>query len=397
MKLTDKFIKNLKSPDKTKRYFDGYYGLYLEHANRGGKYWRQKYRYLGKEKRLSHGVYPIVTLKVARDRCLEAKRLLDNGIDPADHKKEIRETKLESASNSFVDVARDWHKKQSTVWTARHSDDVWKRIERHLLLDLGSKSISEIKPREILTVVSKLDDQGKYETAHRLLGVCSQIMRFAVASGKIVSDPTRDLRGALSPLKRTHRSAITEPSKVGPFLNVLDGYDGSPIVRSALLLAPLLFVRPGELRTAKWIDIDFDRGEWRFHISKTESDHIVPLAKQAIHIFKQIEPITKDSPYVFPNGRTNSMPMSDNALNAALRRMGVAKSEMCAHGFRAMARTILEEELGFSAHIIEQQLAHVVRDPLGRAYNRTTHIKERTKMMQEWADYLDELKVNHNR
>ena len=252
--------------------------------------------------------------------------------------------------------------------------------------------IEMITPSDLLKVLRKIEDREAIETAHRVRGIFGQIFRYAIATGRATSDPSRDLRGALSPVKKQHLAAVTEPKLVGNLLKVIEGHRGSPIVKAALSLAPLVFVRPGELRQAEWKDIDLENAEWRFVVSKTETQHIVPLAAQPIAILKQIHPLTGSGRYVFPSARTFERPMSDNAILAALRSLGVPKEEMCGHGFRAMARTILDEALGFPPHLIEHHLAHSVKDALGRAYNRTKHLPERREMMQRWADYLDGLK-----
>ena len=392
MKLTDTAIRNAKPADKPQKLSDGG-GLYLEVSPKRGKYWRQKYRFQGKEKKLAHGVYPDVSLKMARDRRDAARRLLADGIDPAVHKKDQKDAEREKTENTFAALAREWHQKQTHVWTERHSQVVLKRLELNIFPWIGNKAISGITAKEILAPLRRIEIKGALHTAHRILSSCSQVFRYAVATGKAPTDPCRDLRGALPPEKVEHRAAITDPVKVGELLRAIDGYEGSIIVSCAMRLAPLVFVRPGELRKAEWIDIDFETAEWRFTITKTNTPHIVPLSKQTLAILEEIKPVTGKSQYVFPSGRSTKRPMSDNAILAAMRRMGIEKDEMTGHGFRAMARTILDEVLGFRPDFIEHQLAHAVRDPNGRAYNRTAHLAERKLMMQEWADYLDGLKV----
>ena len=270
---------------------------------------------------------------------------------------------------------------------------MWRRLELNVFPWLGDRPVSEIRPKAILTVLRRIEDRGTLELAHRAFWSCSQICRYAVATGRILADPCRDLRGALSPIRVRHRPAITDPVKVGELLRAIDGYEGTLTVKCAMRLAPLVFVRPGELRQAQWKDINLNNAEWRFTISKTNTPHIVPLSRQAIEILEDIKPLTGKGTYVFPSGRTSRRPMSDNAILAAFRRMEIGKDEMTGHGFRAMARTILDEVLGFRPDFIEHQLAHAVRDPNGRAYNRTAHLPERKKMMQMWADYLDTLKA----
>ena len=392
MPLTDTIIRNAKPADKPRRMFDGG-GLYLEISPKGGKWWRLKYRYHGKEKRISLGVYPDVSLKKARERREAARKLLADGVNPSDNRKAQKATQLEKAANSFGVVAREWHKKQSSTWSTRHSDGIIKRLERDVFPWLGDKAISDLTPIELLTTLRRVEERGALESAHRILGNCGQILRYAVATGRTDRDITSDLRGALPAVKTKHLSAITDPIKVGELLRAIDSYKGSMIVKCAMKLAPLVFVRPGELRQAKWEDIDLERAEWRFTVTKTNTPHIVPLSRQSIEILKDIKPLTGKGLYVFPSQRSTKRPMSDNAVLVAFRTMGIYKEEMSGHGFRAMARTLLDEELGFRPDFIEHQLAHAVKDPNGRAYNRTSHIVERKKMMQEWADYLDKLKA----
>ena len=392
MKLTDTAIRNAKPADKSYKMSDGS-GLYLEVTPSGGKYWRQKYRFNGREKKLAHGVHPDVSLKMARDRRDAARRLLADSIDPGVHKQHQKEIEREKNENTFEVLAREWHEKQTHVWTARHAHYVLKRLELNIFPWVGNKPISDITAKEILAALRRIENKGALHTAHRALSTCSQVFRYAVATGKAANDPCRDLRGALPPEKVEHRAAITEPTKVGELLRALDSYNGSIIVSCAMRLAPLVFVRPGELRKAEWKDIDLENAEWRFTITKTNTPHIVPLSKQAIDILEEMKPLTGNGQFVFPSGRSTKRPMSDNAILAAMRRMGIEKDEMSGHGFRAMARTILDEVLGFRPDFIEHQLAHAVRDPNGRAYNRTAHLAERKKMMPEWADYLDKLKA----
>lgn len=369
-------------------------GLYLEVAPSGGKWWRLKYRYGGKEKRLSLGVYPDVSLKDARERRDDARKLLANDIDPSEFRKTNKASKTERAASSFERVAREWFVKHSPNWSTNHGDRIIRRFERDILPWLGGNPITDITAPQLLEVIRRIEQRGALETAHRALGNCSQVFRYAVATGRAERDPSGDLRGALPPVKGTHFASITEPKKVAEVLRVLDGYEGTLPVRCALRLAPLVFVRPGELRHAEWADIDLDAAEWRYTVRKTNTPHIVPLSHQAVGILGELHPLTGYGKYVFPSARNprGDKPMSDNAILAAMRRMGISKDEMSGHGFRAMARTILDEVLGFRPDFIEHQLAHAVRDPNGRAYNRTAHLAERRKMMQEWADYLDKLK-----
>ena len=391
--LTDTAIKKLKPKDKPYRTFDSG-GMYLEVSPAGGKWWRLKYRVAGKEKRLSLGVYPNVNLKAAREKRDDARRLLSSGVDPGENRQATRAASADRAANSFEVIAREWYDKHVDGWAPNHSKRVLQLFERDLFPQIGDKPIASVSEPELLAVLRKIESRGAGDTAHRARGYCGMIFRYAVASGRADRDPSASLRGALAPVVGKHFAAVTEPARVGELLRVLDGYDGSHVVKAALRLAPLVFVRPGELRSAEWGDIDLDAGDWRFTTSKTKTPHIVPLATQAVAILRELQPRTGNSRFVFPSPRTNARPMSDNAVLAALRRSGIETDEMSGHGFRAMARTILDEVLGFRADIIEHQLAHAVSDPNGRACNRTAHLTDRKRMMQDWADYLDKLKAD---
>ncbi len=390
MPLTDIKARNAKPKEKTCKLYDER-GLYLEISPKGGKWWRFKYRYEGKEKRLSLGVYPDVSLKLARERRDDARKLVANSIDPSENRKAEKLAKGEG--NCFEVVAREWYAKYSTNWTPDHGGRIIRRLERDVFPWIGNKAIAGVAAPELLAVIQRIEKRGALETAHRALGNCGQVFRYAVATGRSERDPSGDLRGALPPTKGEHFAALTEPKQVAELLRILDGYEGSLIVGCALRLAPLVFVRPGELRNAEWEHIDFDNAEWRYIVTKTKTLHIVPLSRQAIEILQDIQPLTGNGRYVFPGARSKDRPMSDNAILAAMRRMGISKEEMSGHGFRAMARTILDEVLGVRPDFIEHQLAHAVRDPNGRAYNRTAHLPERKKMMQDWSDYLDKLKA----
>ena len=395
MPLTNTSIRNAKPAEKAKKLFDSG-GLYLEVAPSGGKWWRFKYRFSGKEKRLSLGVYPDVSLKDARDRRDEVRKLVANKIDPSEHRKAQKATKVEQAGNSFEVIAREWFARHSPNWSASHADRIIRRLERDIFPWIGSKPIADINAPQLLEIIRRIEKRGALETAHRSLGNCGQVFRYAIATGRAERDLSSDLRGALPPVKGKHFAAVTEPGKVAKVLKALDGYEGTLTVRCALRLAPLVFVRPGELRHAQWVDVDLDMAEWRYIVTKTKTQHIVPLSQQAVEILQELKPLTGSGRYVFPSARNpkGDKPMSDNAILAAMRRMGSSKEEMSGHGFRAMARTILDEVLGFRPDYIEHQLAHTVRDPNGRTYNRTTHLPERRKMMQDWADYLDKLKAS---
>lgn len=392
MTLTDTGVRNAKPGPKPAKMFDER-GLFLIVTPAGGKWWRFKYRFEHKEKLLSLGTYPDVGLKDARERRDAARKLLANGIDPAFNRKAQKATRQERATNSFEVVAREWYEKFSGSWVESHGSRIIRRLERDIFPHLGGRPVAEVNAPELLAVVRRIESRGAVETAHRALGNCGQVFRYAIATGRAARDPSADLRGALPPPKSTHFAAVTEPELVAQLLRALDSYQGTLTVKCALRLAPLVFVRPGELRTALWADIDLEAAEWRYTATKTNTAHIVPLAAQALAILRELHVLTGNGSYVFPSARTEERPMSDNAILAAMRRMGIDKEEMSGHGFRAMARTILDEVLGVRPELIEHQLAHAVKDPNGRAYNRTAHLPERRKMMQQWADYLDAQKL----
>ena len=395
MPLNDPTIKNAKPTGKAYRLSDEK-GLYLEVSPNGGKWWRLKYRFDGKEKRLSLGTYPDVGLKQARERRDEARKQLADGIDPSIHRQATKATRSDRAANSFEVLAREWHQQRHEL-TPKHAANLMARLERDIFPWLGSKPVMEITGPEVLAILRRMTHRGATESAHRAKCTISQIMRFAVATGRAERDPCPDLKGALPQAKKTHFPAVTDPARVGELLRQLDGYHGTLPVTCALRLAPLVFVRPGELRQAKWEEIDLDAATWRFLVTKTKVDHLVPLSHQAVSILRELHPLTGRGTYLFPSSRTTTRPMSDNAILSALRRLGIPKEEMVGHGFRAMARTLLAEQLHFKPEVIEHQLSHRVPDTLGAAYNRTKFLKERIDMMQSWADYLDTLKdINSN-
>ncbi len=392
MPLTDTKVRNAKPSEKRYKLYDQR-GLFLLVNPSGGKWWRLKYQFDNEEKGISLGVYPDVSLKEAREKRDEARKLLANDIDPSEHRRAKMTAKEERAANSFEVVAREWFAKWTHNRAANHADRTIRRFERDIFPWIGGKPIADITPQQLLGVVRRIEERGAVETAHRALGNCGQVFRYAVATGRAERDITQDLRGALQPVKSKHFASVTEPKEVAELLRAMDSYEGTLTVRCALHLAPLTFVRPGELRHAEWADIDLDKAEWCFTVTKTDTRHIVPLSKQAVAILQELHPLTGRGRYVFPSARSAARPMSENAVLAAMRNMGIPKEKMSGHGFRAMARTILDEVLGFRPDYIEHQLAHAVRDPNGRAYNRTAHLPERRKMMQDWADYLDKLKA----
>ena len=390
--LTDPAVRNAKPKDKPLKLYDTG-GLFLLVTPTGGKWWRLRYQYDDKAKLLSLGVYPEVGLKEARDRRDEARKLIADGIDPSANRKAQKSARADRAANSFEVVAREWYAKYSTTWAKDHGNRILRRFERDIFPWIGSRSIAEIKAPDLLSVVRRIESRGALETAHRALANCGQVFRYGVATGRCERDPSGDLRGALPPVKSEHFAAVTDPVRLRDILRALDGYEGTLTVRCALRLAPLVFVRPGELRKAEWADIDLDKAEWRYTVTKTNTPHIVPLARQAVEILRELQPLTGRGQFVFAGARSIKRPMSDNAILAAMRRTGISKEEMSGHGFRAVARTILDEVLGVRPDYVEHQLAHAVRDPNGRAYNRTAHLPERCKMMQQWADYLDKIKA----
>ena len=396
MPLTDLFIKGIKPSEKTVKYADGG-GLYLEVTSTGRRYWRWKFRFGGKEKRLALGVYPDVTLKEARQGRDDAKKLIAGGIDPSAVKKAQKASLVEGGDNSFEHIAREWYARKINSWSATHADRLIRLLEKDIFPHIGSKPIEGLTAPTLLAVARKIEARGAVETSHRALQNIGQIFRYAVSTGRAERDPTGDLRGALSPVIHGHLPSLTDPKQVGELLRAFDGFRGTDVVRTALLLAPLVFVRPGELRKARWADFDLDAGTWSFNASKARTgetnEHLVPLATQAVELLRDLHKHTGKRELVFP-GRDPKKPMSEAAINAALRRLGYdTKTEITGHGFRAMARTILAEQLDVDPRIIEQQLAHAVPDVLGRAYNRAKYVEQRKVMMQRWADYLDQIKA----
>lgn len=393
MALTNVEIKNAKPRAKSYKLWDGG-SLYIEVMKTGSKLWRWKYRFNKSENRFSIGPYPEISIKQAREARDGARALLRSGIDPNAHKKSKKATQSKIADGTFEILTLEWHTGRSRVWSSIHSKNVMDRLTRNVFPFVGRKPIAEITVPELLKLLRGIEERGANETAHRVLGNISEVYRYAIASGKAERNIALDIKGALQPVVKTHLPAITEPKRVGELLRMIDGYSGTLPVQCALKLAPLVFVRPAELRNARWSEIDFESREWRYLIRKTATPHIVPLCNQAIDILQTLQPLTGQSEFVFPNARSRLRPMSNNAVLAAMRRMEISKDEMCGHGFRAMAKTILIEELGYSEALTGLQLAHKRKDPLGNAYNRTTFIRERTEMMQEWADYLERLKSN---
>lgn len=386
-------IKNAKTQAKAYKLSDEK-SLYLL-VTYTGKYWRFDYRFLGKRKTLALGVYPDVSLAEARDKRDEARKLLAQHppIDPGENRKAIKAAMFSGAANSFEVVAREWWASYMTNKADSHKDKVIRRFELYLFPWIGKKPIADITAPEILISIKRIANLGKLETAHRTLQAAGQVFRYAVQTGRAVRDVTADLKGALPTTITKHMATLTDPKQIAELLRALDGFSGTFTVQSALKIAPMLFVRPGELRQAKWADLDLDSGEWRYFVSKTKTDHLVPLPRQAVDVLRELYPLSGHGEYVFQGGHSPLKPMSESAINAALKRMGYdTKTQITGHGFRAMARTILHERLGIDPHVIEHQLAHKVPDALGAAYNRTKFIQQRKAMMQIWADYLEDLK-----
>jgi integrase len=393
MALTDTFVRQVKHSGSTAgdKHVDGQ-GLYLL-VTGSGKYWRMNYRFLGKQKTLALGVYPAVTLAKARKKRDEAREQLAEGIDPSQAKRDAKRAQLLAATNTFEAVARDWVKKTAATRAASTQEKIEAWLEKNIFPAFGSMPITSIGARDVLAAVRKIEERGAVDSAHRVKQLCGQVFRYAVAAGFAERDVTADLRGALAAPIKSHYAAITEPAQVGALMRAINAYVGHPYATAALKLAPLVFVRPGELRAAEWAEIDLEAAQWRIPGTKMKMgvDHIVPLSTQAVELLRTMHTLTGNGRYVFPSIRTGSRCMSENTLNAALRSMGYGKDVMTAHGFRAMARTLLDEVLGERVDFIEHQLAHMVKDPNGRAYNRTAHLPARRAMMQRWADYLDKL------
>lgn len=393
MPLTDTAVRAVKPTEKTQKLFDGG-GLYLEVAPSGGKWWRLKYRFGGKEKRISLGVYPDVGLKDARERRDASRKLLANGIDPGENRKAQKAATIERASNSFEVICREWLDSRKEAVNDAQRAKTLARMVNDAFPWIGGKPIAEITAPAVLSVLRRVEQRGAGFTAHRLRSEISRVFRYAIATGRAERDPCPDLRGALNAIKTEHMAAITDPKQAGELLRAIDAFSGTFVVQCALRLAPMVFTRPGELRKAEWKDVDLEAGEWSFFVTKTGVFHSVSLATQAVTILRELHGLTGQGRYLFPGARDKQRPMSDAAINAALRRMGYdTKTEITGHGFRAMARTILAERLHQKPEVIEHQLSHKVPDVLGNAYNRTKFLDERKAMMQTWADYLDRLKA----
>lgn len=412
MPLTDTAIRKATPGPKTRKLSDGK-GLYLELSPAGGRWWRLKYRIAGVEKRISLGTYPETSLKAAREKTDEARALIAQGIDPSQARKAAKQEAAHQdeqaqrqaqglpLNGSFEAVAREWFDTRKDEWAPTYAQKIIRRLEADAFPWLGNLPVQNITPPMVLEVLRKAENRGVIETAHRVLETCGQVFRFAVATGRIESNPARDLKDALRKPMVQHFAAITDPKRFGELLRAIDSYRGTPVVCAALRLLPLMLLRPGELRQAHWDELDLPAAIWTVPAARMKREkvgkiygkpHIVPLPRQAVAIFEALKPLTEHSPYVFRGERSAQRPMSDAAINAALRTLGFSADEVTGHGFRASARTMIVERLGIAESVVEAQLAHSVRDSLGRAYNRTEFMQERVRMMQQWADYLDTLR-----
>lgn len=391
--LSDTAIRHAKPKGKPYKLSDGR-GLYLL-VKPAGKYFRFDYRFQGKRKTLALGVYPDVSLAQARDRLNETRRLIADGIDPGEQRKAAKAMETCLATNNFETVARDWFEKKHDEWVESHAVTVITRLENNVFPLIGCRPVNEITAPELLGVLRIMEARGAKELARRVKQVCGQVFRFAIACGLAERDPSADLRGALASPKKKPMATITDPRQVGALLRAISGYQGHIATRCALRFAPLVFVRPGELRHAEWTEFDIDLAEWKIPAEKMKMKrpHIVPLSRQAVAVLRDIAPVTGRGRYVFPSLRTGDRPMSENTVLAALRRLGYSKEEMTGHGFRAMASTLLYEK-GWSSDVIERQLAHIEKNSVKAAYNYAQHLPERREMMQVWADYLDALEAS---
>jgi len=390
--LTDTKLRSLKPKASVYRVADSN-GLAIEVRPTGSKQWRYRYRFAGKANMAALGEYPSLSLQQARAERDRLRALLKGGADPAQVTKAEKVALVDRAANTFGFVANELLDKRAKEGLSPGSVKRERRLIEKDLAAIADLPVADIAAPVLLGALRKIEKRGILETAHRARSLSGRVFRYAIATGRTAYNPATDLVGALEQPQTRHFASVTEPAKIGELLRALYSYTGSPVTQAALKLAPMTFVRPGELRKARWSDIDLDAAEWRFTASKTGTPHIVPLSTQAVDLFRELHPLTKRSEYVFPSVRGASRPMSENTVNAALRNLGFDRDTITGHGFRAMARTVLDEVLGFRPDFIEHQLAHAVRDPLGRAYNRATHLPERRKMMQAWADYLDKLRT----
>ena len=403
--LTELQVKVAKPREKEYKLSDGL-GLHLLVTPSGGKLWRFQYPFAGKQKAVAFGAYPAVSLSGARKQRDEAKSLLVAGVDPAGARKAQKAATVSKSADSFEVIAREWFGHFRETWSEDHAGTIMARLEQNVFPWVGAVPISELEAPEVLAVLRRVQARGALETAHRIRGIIGQVFRYAIATGRARRDVSADLKGAMpQPITQSH-AAVTDPAEVAQLLCACDSYRGTVVVRCALQLAPLVFLRPGELRHAEWVEFDLEKAEWNVPIARMKllkaekiersrkgDAHLVPLSRQAVEILRELQPLTGRSRYVFTGGRSYARCMSENAVLAALRRMGYDGDTMTGHGFRAMARTIMDEVLEIRTDIIDHQLAHKVKDANGEAYNRTKFLPQRRAMMQTWADYLDGLKA----
>lgn len=405
MPLSDTAIRAAKASAKVSKLFDGG-GLFLLIKPTGSRAWRLKYRFDGKEKLLGLGVYPDTSLKAARTKRDDARKLLAAGIDPGAQRKAVKESRAAFAANSFEVVAREWLETKSGEWVDEHTRKIRTWLEQHVFPSLGASPIAELEAPEVLAMLRKLVKRGTLNTAGRVRETVGAVFRFAIATGRAKRDPAADLRDALPTPTKRHFASLTAPADVAELLRAIDGYQGSPATLAAMRLAPLLFQRPGELRAAAWSEFDLDAAEWRIPAARQKlrkaakenprtPDHVVPLATQAVAILRELQALTGQGRYLFPGLRTPTRPMSENTVNAGLRRLGYTTEQMTGHGFRHMASTRLNE-LGWNPDAIERQLSHRDRDAIRGTYNQAQYMTERHTMMQAWADYLDGLRAGSN-
>ena len=396
MSLSDTQLRNMKATGKVKKISDGG-GLQLHLSPAGGKLWRMAYRFEGKQKTVCFGAYPAVSLKEAREKRDESKALLARGIDPSLHKQAAKAASIAETANAYEVVAREWHAKYAPGWTESNAERVLARQEKDVFPFIGKRPIAQISAPELLTVLRKVEERGALDTAHRILQDTSRIFRYGIATGRAERDPGADLKGALPVPRKGHFSTIVDTKEIGQLLRDVDAYSGNLVVRTALRLAPYVFVRPGELRKAEWTEFDLENAEWRIPAKRMKMRvlHIVPLSRQVLGILRDLHPYSGDGLYLFPSLRAKSAPISDMTLLAGLRRLGYAKEQMTVHGFRSLASTLLNEQ-GYNKDWIERQLAHGERNSVRASYNYAEYLPERRKMMQKWADFLDSLRVNND-
>lgn len=395
MSLTNTAIRNAKPGAKPAKLFDGR-GLFLIVTPAGGKWWRFRYSFDRKEKLLALGTYPDVSLASARQKRDEARALLTNGTDPGEQRKAAKAMRAGLATNTFEVIGREWYAKVSASMAESTKDDLGRRLDAYIYPVIGDRPITGLAAADLMRVIALIEKRGALDVARRSHNIMGRIFRYAVGRSLATRDPSRDieLSDILPPADVQHHASVTDPKEVGGLLRAIEGFAGAFATRCALRLAALVFLRPGELRHAEWTEFDFDKAEWRIPAGKMKmkEQHIVPLSSQAVGILREIQPLTGRGRYVFPSERGDSRPMSENTINAALRRMGYAKEEMTGHGFRSMASTLLHE-LGLPHAVIERQLAHGERNKVSAAYNFAEHLPERRVMMQTWGDYLDKLRI----